>query len=82
VIPAGCAYSHANIPFGIISTTSSSVHRPAIAIREYALDLHTFASKGGFGQLKDSEGYLSVFSETTLNAFAACGRATYREVRE
>jgi fumarylacetoacetase len=80
-IPRRCPFSLANIPFGIISTASSPDPRPAVAIGEYALDLRAFASHGGFNPLKSSHDYLSIFSESTLNAFAACGRASHREVR-
>ncbi|KFA81639.1 hypothetical protein S40288_09176 [Stachybotrys chartarum IBT 40288] len=80
-IPPSSPFSLANIPFGIISTKSNSTHRPAIAIGDYALDLSTFASQGGFSRLPAIESHLSVFSQTTLNDFAALGRAIHRETR-
>lgn len=81
-IPPGCHFSLANIPFGIISSEGATEKHPAIAIGESALDLHIFASKGGFGPLSPVQDHLSVFSQPTLNAFAALGRKTHRIVRE
>ena len=74
-------FSLANIPFGVISTVSAPNPRPAVAIGEYALDLAAFASKGGFSGLK-LQFDLGVFSQPTLNAFAALGRPVHRQVRE
>ncbi|KAL2879794.1 hypothetical protein SGCOL_004837 [Colletotrichum sp. CLE4] len=74
-------FSLANIPFGIISTTSDQTHRPAIAIGDNALDLKAFAKAGGFHALPSIQEHVSVFSSTTLNDFAALGRKVHREVR-
>ncbi|KAE8340031.1 hypothetical protein BDV24DRAFT_164709 [Aspergillus arachidicola] len=81
-IPKNSPFSLANIPFGIISSTKSTSRVAAIAIGEYALNLSTFASSGGFAQLPDFQPHLSVFSQPTLNAFAALGRPVHRQVRE
>ena len=82
-IPPKSPFSLANIPFGIISTAANSSHRPAIAIGAHVLDLAVFASEGGFSNLGDLSGeQLGVFSEPTLNAFAALGRASHRAVRK
>lgn len=81
-IPRDSPFSLANIPFGIISTKSSSTRRPAVAIGDYALDLSAFASAGGFSQLPAVQPHLSVFSQSTLNDFAALGRPMHRQVRE
>lgn len=80
-IPADSPFSLANIPFGIISTDDDATHRPAIAIGDYALDLNAFAEDAGFAQLTSITSKLSVFSEPTLNKFAALGRSAHREVR-
>lgn len=80
-IPKNSPFSLANIPFGIISAKASS-HVPAIAIGDYALNLSTFASSGGFSQLPAVQSHLGVFSQPTLNAFAALGRPVHRQVRE
>ncbi|KAI9731623.1 MAG: hypothetical protein M1818_007753 [Claussenomyces sp. TS43310] len=74
-------FSLANIPFGIISTSSNPTPRPAIAIGEYAVDLEAFALGGGFAELPKLASNLQVFSQTTLNAFAALGQTTHRDVR-
>ena len=81
-IPPGCHFSLANIPFGIISSLGAAEKHPAIAIGESALDLHIFASEGGFGPLPSVQDHLSVFSQSTLNAFAALGRKTHQIVRK
>jgi fumarylacetoacetase len=78
-IPSSSHFSLANIPFGIISTTSSKSPRPAIAIGDYCLDLQAFAAGGGFDGTKVET---SVFSKPTLNAFAALGRPVHRTVRK
>ena len=80
-IPRDSHFSLANIPFGIISTPASSTPRPAVAIGTNALDLATFSQKGGFSKLSSAQSYLPVFSEPTLNTFAALGRPVHREVR-
>ena len=80
-IPLRSHFSLANIPFGIISTAATKTPRPAAAIGEYALDLQIFASNDGFSKLPSIQNSLSVFSQPTLNAFAALGRPVHREVR-
>lgn len=81
-IAASSPFSVANIPFGIISTASDSTHRPAIAIGDHALDLKAFASAGGFSASADITKHEAVFSQPTLNDFAALGRPFHRLTRE
>ncbi|KAF2461062.1 hypothetical protein BDY21DRAFT_383827 [Lineolata rhizophorae] len=81
-IPRGSPFSLANIPFGIISTPSSATPRPAIAIGDHALDLRAFASSSGFRDLSVIQPHQAVFSEPTLNAFAALGRPVHSVVRK
>jgi fumarylacetoacetase len=81
-IPRGSHFSLANIPFGIISTSVTPTPRPAIAIGDYALDLATFADYRGFSALENSTDLTKVFSEPTLNAFAALGRPAHEAVRK
>lgn len=80
-IPSGSHFSLANIPFGIISTTARPLPHPAIAIGEFALDLTSFAAHRGFDGLPSFAPHLHVFSQPTLNAFAALGRPVHRQVR-
>lgn len=75
-------FSIANIPFGIISTPQVPEPHAAIAIGDYALDLHVFAQQNGFSKLSIIQPHQKVFSEPTLNAFAALGRPIHRVVRE
>jgi len=78
-IPSNHHFSLANIPFGIIRSKYDDSHRPAVAIGDFVLDLKAFSSHNGFSALPALD--LSVFSQTTLNAFAALGRPVHREVR-
>ncbi|KAK5215651.1 hypothetical protein LTR72_011304 [Exophiala xenobiotica] len=80
-VPEGCHFPLDNIPFGIISTSASSKPRPAIAIGELALDLQLFATGEGFKGLPDFAEHVSVFNQSTLNAFATLGQSTHRSVR-
>ena len=77
-------FSVANIPFGIISTQSDSSRRPAIAIGDYALDLKAFSNAGGFESSSSSDisKHSHVFSQPTLNDFAALGRPFHRLTRQ
>lgn len=80
-IPPGSHFSLANIPFGIISTPANPSPRPAIAIGDHVLDLHAFASGGGFFASPDIQDGVACFASATLNAFAALGRPFHRKVR-
>ncbi|KAG6003914.1 hypothetical protein E4U21_001592 [Claviceps maximensis] len=75
-------FSIANIPFGIITTSSDTTKRPAVAIGDYALDLKAFASAGGFSSSSEIQKHAAVFASESLNAFAALGRPFHRLVRE
>lgn len=75
-------FSLANIPFGIITTPQSNTPHPAIAIGEHALDLAVFAANDGFSELPSIQPHLIVFSQATLNDFAALGRSAHRGVRQ
>jgi fumarylacetoacetase len=81
-IPRGSHFSLANIPFGIISTASSTSPRVAVAIGEYALDLEAFAANNGFSALSTIQTHQAVFSQPSLNAFAALGRPVHSIVRK
>jgi fumarylacetoacetase len=81
-IPRGSHFSLANIPFGIISTASSKTPRVAVAIGDHALDLEIFAANNGFSALSTIQPHQAVFSQPTLNAFAALGRPIHSVVRK
>ncbi|KAJ9235263.1 hypothetical protein DTO169E5_6229 [Paecilomyces variotii] len=81
-IPRDSPFSLANIPFGIISTKTTTSPVPAVAIGDHALNLSAFAASGGFSQLPSIQQHLDVFHKPTLNAFAALGRPIHRAVRE
>ena len=81
-IPRGSHFSLANIPFGIISTASSQTPRVAVAIGDYVLDLEAFAANNGFSALSTIQPHQAVFSEPSLNSFAALGRPIHSIVRK
>ena len=81
-IPRGSHFSLANIPFGIISTESSKTPRVAVAIGDHALDLEAFAANNGFSGLSTIQPHQAVFSQPSLNAFAALGRPVHSVVRK
>jgi fumarylacetoacetase len=82
-IPSDSHFSLSNIPFGIITSKNSQTEkRPAVAIGDHVLDLQAFASGDGFSGLPSLKSHLSVFSQPTLNAFAALGQPVHREVRK
>lgn len=81
-IPRGSHFSLANIPFGIISTLSSPSPRVAVAIGDHALDLEAFAANNGFSGLSTIQPHQKVFSEGSLNSFAALGRPIHSVVRK
>ncbi|KAF2120545.1 fumarylacetoacetate hydrolase FahA [Lophiotrema nucula] len=81
-IPWGSHFSLANIPFGIISSPSSKNPRVAVAIGDHALDLEAFAANNGFSALSIIQPHQAVFSQPTLNDFAALGRPIHSVVRK
>lgn len=81
-IPRGSHFSLANIPFGIISTASSTSPRVAVAIGDHALDLEAFAANNGFSALSTIQPHQAVFSQPSLNDFAALGRPIHSCVRK
>jgi fumarylacetoacetase len=82
LVPKTSPFSLANIPFGIITTAANKSPRVAIAIGTQALDLSAFAQESGFAKLPELEHDLNVFSQSSLNAFAALGRPKHKVVRE
>ncbi|KAK5947787.1 hypothetical protein OHC33_011182 [Knufia fluminis] len=76
-------YSIENIPFGIISKSSSSLTpTPAVAIGEYCISLKRLAEGNAFVEPPDIQPHLEVFTHAkTLNAFAGLGRPLHQSVR-
>lgn len=82
-VPVDSHFSLANIPFGIITTPTSTDKHAAIAIGNHVLDLYQFALNGGFSALKEfSTTQSSLFSAPTLNDFAAAGQSFHQKVRK
>ncbi|KAK3900710.1 hypothetical protein C8A05DRAFT_45506 [Staphylotrichum tortipilum] len=80
-VAATSPFSLANIPFGIISSATSPLRRPATVIGTHVLDLKVFAERNGFAGLEAIQPHLHVFSSTSLNAFAQLGRPIHSKVR-
>jgi len=80
-VAATSPFSLANIPFGIISSATSPLRRPATIIGAHVLDLKVFAERNGFAGLEAIQPHLHVFSTTSLNAFAQLGRPIHSKVR-
>jgi fumarylacetoacetase len=82
-IPKESHFSLANIPFGIITTSTSVNKHAAVAIGDHVLDLHEFACRRGFAELQDfTSAQIATFSEPTLNDFAALGQEVHSKVRK
>jgi fumarylacetoacetase len=82
-IPEGSHFSLENIPFGIVTTPVSTQKHVAIAIGDHVLDLRELAIRGGFSGLKEfGVAHFAVFSQPTLNDFAAAGQPFHRTVRK
>ena len=75
-------FSLHNLPFGVISTPQTPEPHPGVAVGAHALDLQVFAQQNGFSALSTIQPHQKVFSESSLNAFAALGRPVHRVVRE
>lgn len=82
-------FSLANIPFGIISTSSNARPRIATAIGDYAFDLFAFFFINDYTASSYSEdpdaattrSHFDIFSSPNLNGFAALGRPVTSAVR-
>ncbi|KAH6617746.1 hypothetical protein B0J18DRAFT_372069 [Chaetomium sp. MPI-SDFR-AT-0129] len=90
-IEPGSDFSIYNLPFGIVSTKSDPAPHVAAAIGSHILDLKVFFTHPEgpyhrpFPSFHEFDGFeallLDVFSQPTLNAFAALGRAVRSKVR-
>ncbi|KAI1309191.1 hypothetical protein F5Y03DRAFT_348744 [Xylaria venustula] len=81
-VSAETPFSLANIPFGIITTPSDPAPHAAVAVGSQVLDLKVLSTHEKFIEIFPVlAGKTDVFSEPTLNSFAALGRGVHREVR-
>lgn len=80
--PPGSPFSLANIPFGVISTTAKPNPRCATAIGPYALDLSSHTEEGHLAGLSSEINFQSIFSQASLNTFAALPQDLRKRVRE
>ncbi|KAI1846337.1 hypothetical protein JX266_007542 [Neoarthrinium moseri] len=75
-------FSLANIPFGIITTEHDSAPRAAVAIGSHVVDLKALSGSKEFAEAATTiPGLGDVFSQPTLNAFAALGRPVHQQLR-
>jgi fumarylacetoacetase len=75
-------FSLANIPFGIVSTPLALRRDPPSSLAIMHSIFKLFASNIGFAQLPAISQNIEVFSQPTLNSFAALGQSTHRQVRK
>lgn len=77
-------YTLANLPYGVISTSSEPKPRCAVAIGKHALDLAKYAKAGKLFDIESGHNFMlaQLFSEPALNSFAALPWPTRRAVRE
>ncbi|OLL24974.1 Fumarylacetoacetase [Neolecta irregularis DAH-3] len=75
-------FSLANIPFGIVSSSSNPHKRAATILGNWVIDLAQLASAGLLKNVQGLENPEIVFSKSDLNCFAALGRFTISRTRE
>ncbi|KAI8615841.1 hypothetical protein BC830DRAFT_1120795 [Chytriomyces sp. MP71] len=80
-IPVDSHFPLENIPFGIISSAEDASLRPATIVGDHVVDLKVVAEAGLFAGPLLKAVAVSVFSQTTLNAFMRLGRPSWREAR-
>ncbi|KAL4981650.1 hypothetical protein BDW68DRAFT_172048 [Aspergillus falconensis] len=68
-----------NLPYGVISTAENPTPRCATALDNDAIDLSALERDGYFKTVPGFE--TAVFSQPTLNTFAALPKSTHRQVR-
>lgn len=66
-----------NLPFGIFSTAANSAPRAGVAIGDMVLDLSVLQQAGLLQEVGEQ-----VWSQTTLNAFIARGKESWRACRQ
>ncbi|KAK4508624.1 hypothetical protein PRZ48_002363 [Zasmidium cellare] len=76
-------YTIDTLPYGVISTSSEPSPRCAVAIGEHAIDLAKYAKTGAFSSLESGQNFTfeNIFSQPTLNTFAALPSSTRRSIR-
>ncbi|KAK3639615.1 hypothetical protein LTR56_012400 [Elasticomyces elasticus] len=76
-------YTIQNLPYGVISYASEKP-RCAVAIGKHAIDLAKYSKNGNLFDLESGHNYMlqQIFSEPSLNTFAALPWATRRAIRE
>ncbi|KAB8205720.1 hypothetical protein BDV34DRAFT_195091 [Aspergillus parasiticus] len=80
IIPPDSPFTLHNIPFGVISTTSDPKPRCATALGHHAIDLSLLWKDKD--DLEPNQSLYDIFSQPSLNAFAALSSKTRSQVRE
>lgn len=73
-------FPYQNLPYGIFSTSTSSVRRPGVAIGNFVLDLSEVKHYFNGPLMKDVASY--VFCQPTLNEFMALSQNHWKETRQ
>lgn len=74
-------FSIHNLPFGCFSDESSPSTRVGVRIGNYVLNMYELGKSSSEGVFPKLSGTVKDFGCSTLNSFAALGRAHHREVR-
>ncbi|BCS20853.1 uncharacterized protein APUU_21285S [Aspergillus puulaauensis] len=69
-----------NLPYGVISTADNPTPRCATALDDTAIDLRAIEKDGHFKSVAGFE--TDIFSQPTLNAFAALPKSSHSQVRD
>jgi fumarylacetoacetase len=75
-------FSIQNLPFGVFVPHTGGAPRVGVAIGEMVLDLSVLESCGLLCPAVQTANRESLFGRPSLNAFMACGRPLWNEVRE
>lgn len=74
----GCDFSYENLPYGVFSTPDNQQHRIGVAIGRWVLDISAVSHLFDGPLLANQQ---HVFSQSTLNAFAALPCESWKEAR-
>src|SRR5262245_38581237 len=81
-VPPGSHFPIQNLPFGVFRPRAGGNPRVGVAIGEQVVDLAVLERKGLLSVPSQSARKESLFDRPSLNAFMACGRPVWKEIRE
>src|SRR5262249_49801356 len=81
-VPTGSHFPIQNLPFGIFRPRAGGNPRAGVAIGEQVVDLAALERNGLLSVPSPTGRAEPLFNRPSLNAFMACGRPVWNEVRE